>query len=55
MSEAGGLSSSPVPPLAVPYWTGSTEIQFAIRMKTNSVTASGSTNGAIFMPIACSI
>ena len=54
MSEAGGLSSSPVPPLAVPYWTGSTEIQFAIRMNTKRVTDSGSTNGAIFMPMACS-
>ncbi len=55
MSDAGGFSSSWVPPSAVPYCTGSTAIQFEIRMKTNSVTASGSTNGAIFMPIAPSI
>ena len=39
-------------PFSSVYCTGSTESQFATRMKTNSVTASGSTNGAIFMPIA---
>ena len=55
MSEAGGLSSSWVAPSESAYCTGSTDSQFATRMNTNSVTASGSTNGATFMPIAASI
>ena len=55
MSEAGGLRSSRVCPSALLYCTGSTEIQLQMRMNTNNVTASGSTNGAIFMPIAPSI
>ena len=42
-------------PLESVYCTGSTDNQLATRMNTNSVTASGSTNGAIFMPIAFSI
>ena len=55
MSDAGGLSSSWIAPLESVYCTGSTESQLETRMNTNSVTASGSTNGAIFMPIAASI
>ncbi len=55
MSDAGGLISSCIAPLESVYCTGSTESQFATRMNTNSVTASGSTNGAIFIPIAASI
>ena len=43
---------APVPSV---YCTGSTDSQFATRMNTNSVTASGNTKGAIFMPIAVSI
>ena len=55
MSDAGGFSNSCIAPLESVYCTGSTESQLATRMNTNSVTASGSTNGAIFMPIAASI
>ncbi len=36
------------------YCTGSTDSQFANRMKQNSATARGSTNGAIRIPIALS-
>ncbi len=42
-------------PLESVYCHGKTDSQFATRMNTNSVTASGKTNGAIFMPIAFSI
>ncbi|SKV74792.1 Uncharacterised protein [Mycobacteroides abscessus subsp. massiliense] len=52
MSEAGGASSSAVFPFSSVYCTGSTEIQLDTRMKTKIVTASGSTNGAILMPMA---
>src|SRR5262245_35090970 len=55
ISDAGGFSSSCVAPVESVYCTGSTDSQFAIRMNTNSVTASGNTKGAIFMPIAVSI
>ena len=55
ISDAGGLSSSWIAPLESVYCTGSIESQLETRMNTNSVTASGSTNGAIFMPIAASI
>lgn len=44
-----GAISSPSP-----YCTGSTDSQFDSRMKVNSVTASGSAKGAIFMPMALS-
>ena len=54
MSEAGALISSPAAPSEPPYCTGSTASQLDTRMKTKMVTASGSTNGAIFMPIAAS-
>src|SRR5215467_1365978 len=55
MSLAGGFSNSWVAPSEVVYCTGSTDSQFAIRMNTNNVTASGNTKGAIRMPIAVSI
>ena len=43
-----------MPPPSLPYWTGNTEIQLATRMKMNSVTASGSRNGATRMPMELS-
>ncbi|SKW32079.1 Uncharacterised protein [Mycobacteroides abscessus subsp. abscessus] len=52
ISEAGGAKSSAVLPVSSVYCTGNTEIQFDTRMKTKIVTASGKTNGAIFMPMA---
>src|SRR3954469_14064213 len=55
MSDAGGFSSSWMAPEESVYCTGKIESQLATRMNTNSVTASGSTNGAIFIPIAPSI
>src|ERR1700745_2977700 len=56
MSDAGGANNSfGAPPAESVYCTGSTDSQFEIRMYTNSVTASGNTNGAIFIPIADSI
>src|ERR1700758_727538 len=55
MSAAADLSSSAVCPDASVYCSGSTESQLEIRMNTKMVTASGSTNGAMRIPIALSI
>ena len=55
MSAAAELSSSVVFPLLSVYCSGRTESQLEIRMNTKMVTASGSTNGAIRMPMAASI
>ena len=54
MSAAAGLRNSWIP-VSSRYCHGNTDSQFATRMNTNSVTASGRTNGAIFIPIALSI
>src|ERR1700756_1042631 len=55
MSAAADLSNSVVCPFASVYCSGSTDSQFEIRMNTKIVTASGSTNGAIRIPMAPSI
>src|SRR5574337_859352 len=55
MSAAADLSNSVVRWCASVYCSGSTDSQLEIRMNTKMVTASGSTNGAIRMPIALSI
>ena len=49
------LSSSVACPDLSVYCSGSTDSQLEIRMNTKIVTASGSTNGAIRMPMALSI
>src|SRR6202158_6543666 len=55
MSDAGGLSSSVVCPLESVYCTGRTDSQLDTNTNTKMVTASGSTNGAIRIPMALSI
>src|SRR6202012_3630163 len=55
MSAAADLSSSVVCPDLSVYCSGSTDNQLEIKMKTKMVTASGSTNGAMRMPMALSL
>ena len=55
MSAAADLQQFGGVPVFVGYCSGRTDSQLEIRMNTKIVTASGSTNGAIRIPMALSI